>query len=99
MCANTLDTEEIGFPYLMDARRSPDILFLLADSDYRFFESDCFGDEWLLLGSRTTAERSDAAGEPQTGAGALRPAAAEGAPRPPRAWGSRWQFTNMPSRC
>ena len=59
------------------------------------FESDCLADEWLLLGSHTIAQRSDAAGEPQTGAGALRLAAADGAPCPPRAWGSRWQFTNM----
>ena len=73
----------------MDARHSPDILFLVADSDFRFFESDCFGDEWLLLGSHRTAQRSDAAGEPQAAAGAPRPAAADAGPCPPRAWGSR----------
>ncbi len=70
-CTSILDTEDVGFPYMMDARHYPDTLFLLAGSDFRFFESDCFGDEWLLLGSHTTAQRSDAAGEPQTGARAL----------------------------
>ena len=60
---------------------------------FRFFESDCFGDEWLLLGDHRTAQRSDAAGDPQAAAGASRPAAGDGAPCPPRAWGSRWQFT------
>ena len=74
MFANTLDTEDVGFPYMMDARRSPDTLFLLADSDFRFFECDCFGDECLLIGSHRTAQRPDAAGEPQAAAGASRPA-------------------------
>jgi hypothetical protein len=80
MCANTLDTEDVGFPYMMDARHSPDILFLLADSDFRFFESDCLGDEWLLIGRHRVAQRSDAAGDPQAAAGASRLAAGNGAP-------------------
>ena len=84
---------------MMDARHSPDSLFLFSDSDFRFFESDCFGDEWLLLGSHRTAERCGATAGPQAQPRASRPAAADGAPCPPRAWGSRWQFTNMPSRC
>ena len=78
-CANAVGTEDVGFPYMMDARHSPDTLFLLADSDFRFFEADCFGDEWLLLGSHRTAGRSDAAGDPQAAAGASRPAAGDGA--------------------
>ena len=45
ICANTLGTVDVGFPYMMDARHSPDTLFLLADSDFRLFESDCLGDD------------------------------------------------------
>ena len=41
--------EDVGLPYMLDGRHSPDTLFLVAENDFRFFREHCVSDrDWLV---------------------------------------------------
>ena len=67
---------------MMDPRHPLDTLFLFAESDFRLFESDCNGNEWLLIAGQNVPELTDEPLPQALQAGASRPAVGRGAPRP-----------------
>ena len=82
---------------MMDPRHALDTLFLFAESDFRLFESDCIGNEWLLIAGQKAPELIDEPVPEALQAGASRPAAGRGAPRPPQLWGWEGQRRSQPT--
>ena len=40
-------SQDIGLPYMCDKRHPDDQLFIVAESDFRFYRRDCLGEDWL----------------------------------------------------
>ena len=46
---DSIPPEDVGLPYMLDGRHSPDSLFLVAENDFRFFREHCVSDrDWLV---------------------------------------------------
>ena len=82
---------------MMDPRHPLDTLFLSAESDFRLFQSYRIGNKWLLIAAQIAPEPTDQPVPEASQAGASRPAAGRGAPRPPQVWGWEGQRRRQPS--
>ena len=68
-----------------------------AESDFHLFESDCIGNEWLLIAGQKVPGLIDEPVPEALQAGASCPAAGRGAPRPPQLWGWEGQRRSQPA--
>ena len=73
---------------MMDPHHPFDMLFLFAEYDFRLFESDCIGNECLLIAELVPEALQ---------ARASRPAAGRESPRPPQLWGWEGERRSQPA--